>query len=67
MLVKHGHWKREVVAWGRRRCNTTDVNVVVETVMSQSKMVFLKRSVSLNKSFSLMKGCEHLENLLNKS
>ena len=37
------------MAWGRRRCNTADVNVVVETVTSQSEMVFAKRSVRVAK------------------
>ena len=41
--MKYGHWKREMVAWGRRCCNSADVNVVVETVMSQSEMVFSKK------------------------
>ena len=41
--MKYGHWKREIGAWGRRRCNTADVNVVVETVTSQSEMIFFKK------------------------
>ena len=40
--MKYRHWKREIVAWERRRCNTADVNVVVETVTSQSEMIFFK-------------------------